>query len=355
MRMPRVPALPLLCLAVIYFSALFAGFFAPYDPTMQNREAASRPPARLHWVRPDRWLGWRPSVYDLAEHTGEGGECKENVPKSYPIQFFSRGTQYKMLGVLTSDRHLFGVAAPAHVHLMGTDTYGRDVFSRLLYGGQISLSAGLLATVLSLTLGITLGTLAGFYGGWVDALIMRGVELFLVLPWLYLLLALRAFLPLHTGPGQTFLLLIGVIGLVGWARPARLIRGVVLSAKERSHLLAARCFGASDLYLLRHHVLPETRSVVLTQAAILIPQYVLAEVTLSFLGLGVAEPVPSWGSMLGSLQQYHVLVAEWWMFFPGLVLVLVFLSYGVLSNVLQVYTSEPGVGWNAKSSLQNAP
>ena len=172
---------------------------------------------------------------------------------------------------------------------------------------------------------------------------------------MYLLLALRAFLPLHTGPGQTFLLLIGVIGLVGWARPARLIRGVVLSAKESNYLLAARCFGASDLYLLRHHVLPETRSVVLTQAASLIPQYVLAEVTLSFLGLGVAEPVPSWGSMLGSLQQYHVLVAEWWMFFPGLVLVLVFLSYGALSNVLQVYTSKPGVGWNAKSSLQNAP
>jgi len=355
MRVPRVPALPLLCLALIYSSALFAGFFAPYDPTMQDREAASRPPTRLHWVGPDGRPDWRPSVYDLAERAGEIGEHKENVPRSYPIQFLSRGTQYKMLGVLTSDRHLFGVAAPAHVYLMGTDTYGRDVFSRLLYGGQISLSAGLLATVLSLTLGTALGTLAGFYGGWADALIMRGVELFLVLPWLYLLLALRAFLPLHTGPGQTFLLLIGVIGLVGWARPARLIRGVVLSAKERSHVLAARCFGASDLYLLRRHVLPETRSVVLTQAGILIPQYVLAEVTLSFLGLGVAEPVPSWGSMLGSLQQYHVLVGEWWMFFPGLVLILVFLSYGMLSNVLQVGTSKEGVGWNAKSTFKSAP
>jgi peptide/nickel transport system permease protein len=355
MRVPRVPALPLLCLAVIYFSVLFAGFFAPYDPTMQDRNAASRPPTRLHWLGPDGRTGWPLYVHDSAEQGGEGGVHKESLAHSYPIQFLSRGTQYKVLGLLTSDRHLFGVAPPAHVYLMGTDTYGRDVFSRLLYGGQISLSAGLLATVLSLTLGTALGTVAGFYGGWADALIMRGVELFLVLPWLYLLLALRAFLPLHTGPGQTFLLLIGVIGLVGWARPARLIRGVVLSAKERTHLLAARCFGASDLYLLRRHVLPETRSVVLTQAAILIPQYVLAEVTLSFLGLGVAEPVPSWGNMLGSLQQYHVLVAEWWMFFPGLALILVFLSYGVLSNVLQVGTSKAGVGWNAKSSVQNAP
>ena len=203
--------------------------------------------------------------------------------------------------------------------------------------------AGLLATVLSLMVGLLMGTLAGFYGGWGDAVIMRGVELFLALPWLYLLLALRAFLPLHTGPRETFLLLIIAIGLVGWARPARLIRGVVLSAKERSHVLAARCFGGSDVYLLRRHVLPETRSVVLTQAALLIPQYVLAEVTLSFLGLGVSEPVPSWGSMLATLQQYHVLVSNSWMFFPGLVLILVFLSYGMLSNALQDGTPQMGV------------
>jgi peptide/nickel transport system permease protein len=221
-----------------------------------------------------------------------------------------------------------------------------------LYGGQISLFAGLLATFLSLILGMLLGMLAGFYGGWSDAVIMRGVELFLALPWLYLLLALRAFLPLHTGPRQTFLLLIGVIGLVGWARPARIIRGVVLSAKERSHLLAARSFGASDLYLLRRHVLPETQSVVVTQAALLIPQYVLAEVTLSFLGLGVSEPIPSWGSMLATLQQYHILVSDWWMFYPGAVLVVVFLSYGALSNALQADTAKQGVRWNAYLSLE---
>jgi peptide/nickel transport system permease protein len=255
--------------------------------------------------------------------------------------------QYSALGVLTSDRHLFGVAAPGRIYLMGTDNYGRDVFSRVLYGGQVSLFAGLLATVLSLIVGLFMGTVAGFYGGWGDAVIMRVAELFLALPWLYLLLALRAFLPLHTGPRETFLLLIAAIGLVGWARPARLIRGVVLSAKERTHLLAARCFGGSDLYLLRRHVLPETQSVVLTQAALLVPQYVLAEVTLSFLGLGVSEPVPSWGSMLATLQQYHILVSDWWMFFPGLILILVVLSYGMLSRALQNETAQVGVKWNA--------
>jgi peptide/nickel transport system permease protein len=164
---------------------------------------------------------------------------------------------------------------------------------------------------------------------------MRCVELFLALPWLYLLLALRGLLPLRTSPEQAFLLFVVVIGLVGWARPARLIRGVVLSVKQRKHLLAAKSFGASDLYLLRCHILPEIRGLVLTQAALLIPQYVLAEVTLSFLGLGVGEPTPSWGGILAALQQYHVLVSKWWMFFPGLILIPVILSYGMLSNSLQ--------------------
>jgi peptide/nickel transport system permease protein len=169
---------------------------------------------------------------------------------------------------------------------------------------------------------------------------MRCVELFLALPWLYLLLALRGLLPLRTSPGQTFLLFILVIGVIGWARPARLIRGVVLSVKQGKHLLAARSFGASDSHLLRYHILPEIRGLVLTQAALLIPQYVLAEVTLSFLGMGAGEPVPSWGGMLVALQQYHVLVSKWWMFFPGLILIPVMVSYGMLSDSLQENRSQ---------------
>jgi peptide/nickel transport system permease protein len=130
-------------------------------------------------------------------------------------------------------------------------------------------------------------------------------------------------------------MIIAVIGFVGWAKPARLVRGVVLSARERGYVLAGRGFGASDFYLLRRHIFPQVSSVILAQAALLIPQYILAEVTLSFLGLGVGEPVPSWGSILGSLQQYHVLVSCWWMFFPGVVLIPVFFSYSQLSQALQ--------------------
>jgi peptide/nickel transport system permease protein len=218
---------------------------------------------------------------------------------------------------------------------MGTDNYGRDVFSRLLYGSQVSLLAGLLATALSLGIGALLGIMAGYYGGWIDVVVMRCGELFLALPWLYLLFALRAFLPLHINSGQAFLLVIAVIGTIGWARPARLIRGVVLSGKERHYVLAAQLSGGSDLYVMRRHILPQTWSILLTQAALLIPQYILAEVTLSFLGLGVGEPAPSWGNMLATLQQYSVLVSYWWMWAPGLAVIPVFLGYLLLANALQ--------------------
>jgi peptide/nickel transport system permease protein len=218
--------------------------------------------------------------------------------------------------------------------LFGSDQFGRDVFSRLLFGGQISLVAGLMAAALALTLGLGLGGLAGFYGGWTDDAIMRTAELVLALPWLYLLFAIRSVLPLHLDPVRAFLLIVAVIGIVGWARPARLIRGLVLSATRREHVVAARAFGATDAYLLRRHVLPQTAGLVLTQLAVLVPQYILAEVTLSFFGLGVGEPVPSWGTMLAAAQRYDVLTSYWWMLLPGVALTPVFLLYYALANAL---------------------
>jgi peptide/nickel transport system permease protein len=327
--------LPLMCLGIVHVAVLLAGFVAPYNYAAQDRTLPFAPPSRIHFIDTGGRFHLRPFVYQRAEQAGQFRVYQELTTQRYPIQFFSRRSAFNFAGIAVTNLHLFGVDAPARISLLGTDSYGRDVFSRLVYGGQISLFGGLLATALSLLGSTTLGTLAGFYGGWLDAAIMRLAELFLALPWLYLLFAVRAFLPLHISPAEAFLLIIAVIGLVGWAKPARLVRGVVLSARERGYVLAGRGFGASDFYLLRRHILPQTAGVLLTQAALLVPQYILAEVTLSFLGLGVGEPVPSWGSILGSLQQYHVLVSCWWMFCPGLVLIPVFLSYGRLSHVLQ--------------------
>src|SRR6266849_4940881 len=171
-------------------------------------------------------------------------------------------------------------------------------FASLRNRKHTGLPAGLIGAGLTLLIGLCIGGVAGYYGGWRDDLLMRITELFLALPWLYLLFALRAFLPLAVKPLEAFFLIVGVTGAVGWGRPARLVRGVVLSAKERDFVRAARGVGATDGYLFRRHILPETSSVLLTQAAILVPQFVLAEMTLSFLGLGVPEPTASWGNLL---------------------------------------------------------
>jgi len=314
---------------------LFAGFFAPYDPAAQNRDFSFASPTRLHLRDAGGKLHLRPFVYALKDSATEAGGYEEDTSRPHRLRFLVTGQGYKLAGVIPSQWHLFGVADEGRVFLLGTDRFGRDQLSRLLYGGQISILAGLLATSFSLLAGALVGCVAGYFGGWPDRALMSGAELFLALPWLYLLLGVRAVLPLHLGPAQAFLLVTSVIGLIGWARPARMVRGIVLSAKERNYVTAARGFGASGPYLLRRHILPETYGVLLTQATLLLPQYILAEVTLSFLGLGIAEPTPSWGNMLGALQEYHVVASYWWMFAPVLLLFPLFLGYFGLAGLLQ--------------------
>jgi peptide/nickel transport system permease protein len=329
---PGKLALAASVLLALHGAALGAGFLAPYAPTEQARSWPYAPPTRLHFVDDRGHLQLRPFVYALADDEARPGRYEEDRTRAYPIRFLVQTPG--ALGAPSGGWRLFGVDEPARVFLLGTDGFGRDQLSRLLHGARISLFAGLLATVLSLGLGWVLGTAAGFYGRWTDAIVMRAADVFLALPWLYLLFAVRAVLPLHVSAAQAFLMLVLVIGLVDWARPARLVRGIVLSARERNYVLSARGFGAGDLYLVRRHIAPQTVGVVLTQAALLVPQYILAEVTLSFLGLGVAEPVPSWGNMMAALQRYHVLSSYWWMWAPGLALVPVFLSYFALSEAL---------------------
>jgi peptide/nickel transport system permease protein len=276
--------LPATVLASVHVFALMADFLAPYPFDQQKRSLPFSAPG----------------------HAGPAA-----------VHFFVHGFPYRLLGVFPCDRHLFGIDPPATLFLLGSDASGRDQFSRLLYAARISLAAAWAPTALSVVLGLLLGSVAGFYGGWIDAWIMRLGEASLALPWLYLLMAGRALLPLDLAPGAGYLALIAVVGLLAWPRPARLVRGVALSSKERGYMVAARSFGASDVYLIRVHIVPDALSVALTQALLLVPRYMMAEVTLSFLGLGVDEPVPSWGNMLAAAQHYYVLTAYWWMLLPA--------------------------------------
>jgi peptide/nickel transport system permease protein len=328
--MGAIRTLPVLAITILltsHLAVIFAGGLAPYDPTEQNRLFPYAPPTRIHFLDSQRKSLRRPFIYRLTKSPSTSGDYVEDRSVSLPVRFLVVGGSYKLLGLIDARIHLFGIDSPSRIFLLGTDAFGRDMLSRLLYGGRISLASGIIGACVSLTLAIILGGFAGFYAGWPGEIVMRIAEVFLALPWLYFLFAARAFLPLNVPSAGVLFLLIGVLGVIGWARPARLIRGMVLSIKEREYVLAARGFGASGFYLLRVHILPQVAGVVLTQAAILIPQYILAEISLSFLGLGIGEPEPSWGLMLADLRNYEVLTTYWWTFAPALLLVLILLAY----------------------------
>jgi peptide/nickel transport system permease protein len=326
--------LALSLLLPIHFLVLSAGFFSPYDPDVQNRDLPFAPPTRLHWMDARGKMHLRPFVYPWVAVPDRFAVYKPDMSRVFPVHFLVSSPERKSAAALHARWHLFATDRGAQIFLLGTDEYGRDQLSRLLYGGQVSLLAGFTAAMVSVGLGLLLGSVAGFYGGLIDGVLMRFAELFLALPWLYLLFALRAFLPLHTPPRESLFLLIMVISVIGWARPARLIRGVVLSAKERNYVLAARGFGASDAYLLRRHVLPQTFGIAVTQAGLLIPHYILAEVMLSYLGLGTGEPVPSLGNMLAQVQVQSITSSHWWMLLPGVALIPLLAGYYSLADAL---------------------
>lgn len=315
-------------LAALHLALVFAGFLSPYSPSAQDRELPYAPPTRLHFRDAAGWHA-RPFVYRWS--SGVDGYV-EDRSQEFPVHFFVKGSSYRWLGMFSVTLHLFGVEEPARIAVLGTDGFGRDEWSRLLYGGQISVAAGITATLIALFAGTIFGIIAGYYGGWTDEILMSGTELFLCLPWLYFLLGVRAFLPLHVSPVQTFFLLSATIGLIGWARPARLVRGIVLSVRSRDFVAAARGFGGSNFYLMRRHILPEVSGVLLNQAALLVPRYIAAEVALSFFGLGVTEPVSSWGNMLSALQQYNVLVSYGWMLAPAGALVITSVIYALVAD-----------------------
>jgi peptide/nickel transport system permease protein len=321
-------------LIAVHLLAIFAGFIAPYNYATQHREQPFMSPSRVHWYDPDSRFRLHPYIYKVGSPEGSPAEYREDRSEKLAVHWFVTGDECRLLGIFHSHRHLFGVDAPANLYLLGSDGFGRDQFSRVLYGAQVSLFSGLIAALLALGIGFLLGGISGFYGGMIDDAMMAIAEISIALPWLYLLIAVRAFLPLQINPATAFLLMIAVIGIVGWGRPARLVRGMVMTAKERNFVLAARGFGASKTYLLRRHILPQVFGVVFTQAALLVPQFILAEVTLSFLGLGVGEPFPSWGNMLASAQHYHVLTSYWWMLIPAVLPIPLFAIYHTLADAL---------------------
>lgn len=332
-------AIPCVWLAGLHLAVLCASFVAPYDPTEQKRDRPFLRSTPIHVFDSQANYLSPPFVCRIAPDTPKAdqspasfaGRYAEDCSQKFPVRWFA---QRSVNGDSSSQsRHLFGVDEPGAIHLLGTDQYGRDQFSRFLHGGKLSLFAGLLASVLAMTVGTIAGAIAGYLGGFVDAALMWASDVFLSLPWLFFLFGLRAFLPLDMEALTAFAAIIIALGVIGWPRPARLVRNVVLSAKERDYVMVARGLGAGHVYLLSRHILPATLSVVLTHAALLAPRYILAEITLTFFGLGVNEPAASWGQMFALLLQYFRLApVSSWMYIPLICLVVTCFSYLSLAD-----------------------
>jgi peptide/nickel transport system permease protein len=321
-------------LGLFYACALFASFLGPYRPDEMDRARFFHPPQRLHW----RDAGGRIHLLPFVHPTVEAGvfEYREDRSRIQPLHLFVHGAPYRLLGILTSDRHLYGVDPPGRVYLLGTDSFGRDEWSRLLFGAQISLTVGLVGIAISFTLGLLLGGVSGYFGGWVDTLIMRSTELLLTIPGLYLIIALRQVFPNDLPSQQVYLGIVAILAFIGWASLARIIRGMVLSIKRQEYVAAAQALGMSRLRIIARHILPNTMSFVIVAATITVPGYILGEVVLSFLGVGVQEPSASWGNMLAQARSIRVLTSfPWLLFAPGTAIFLTVMAFNFLGDGLR--------------------
>ena len=331
-----------IALIIIFFLYIFsflADFISPYPFDKQFREYSLCPPTKIHFIDKSGKFHIRPFVYGIRIINSSVGKYREDKDKIYPIKFFVRGNKRKILGLFPSDLYLFGTEGDGKIFLFGTDIQGRDVFSRVLYGSRISLSIGLIGVSISFILGLLFGSISGYFGGKVDNILMRLVEIIMMFPSFYLLLALRAAFPTDLSTVQIYFLIVVILSLIGWASLARIIRGMVLSIKEEEFILAAKSLGISTFRIITKHIIPNTFSYTITAITLSIPGYILGESALSLIGLGIQEPYPSWGNMLSvSVGNLRILTSAPWMLLPGFFIFLTIICFNFLGDGLRDIT-----------------
>lgn len=334
LRRHRMALLGGAVLVVLYLIVVLAEFLAPYGLDYADRERFFHPPT-LPKLWDARGVSLRPFVYATALTDPGLRQYTVDASRRYYVRFFVRGEPYRLFGLVPASIHLFGVDDPARVFLMGTDQSGRDQFSRIFYGSRLSMSIGILAAAITIPIGMVYGGIAGYYGGRIDNIMMRLAEIIIAFPGFYLLLTLSAVLPTNVGCYTRFYLITFILAFIGWAGFSRLIRGMVLSLKEREYVLAAKAAGLDDFHVIVRHILPNTASLVIVVATLGIPGAILGESALSFFGFGVREPCSSWGNLLTAASNLPTLILSPWLLFPGMFIIAAVVAFNLFGDGLR--------------------
>jgi peptide/nickel transport system permease protein len=333
----RLAVASLVFLLLSYLIILFAEFVAPYRPFDIEKLQTYVPPQGIHFFDKGSFKG--PFVYALKRSRDPETALviyKEDPDRIIPVTFFVEGPAYDFWGFIPMKTHLFGLDDPKQkLNLLGTDMLGRDVFSRLVYGARVTLSAGLVGVIFSFFIGLTMGSISGYYGGMIDAGIQRLMEFIRSVPTIPLWMGLAAALPIEWDPLFVYVLITIILSLVGWTHLARVVRGRFLQIRNEDFILAARLCSASESRIIIRHMLPSMTSYIIAAMTLAVPEMILGETALSFLGLGLRPPVVSWGVLLQDAQNLRSISLAPWLLTPGVAVILVVLAFNFLGDGLR--------------------
>jgi peptide/nickel transport system permease protein len=327
-------------LVLFYAVGIFCELVAPYDPEQYFVKYKLAPPSKIYIRDPEGNFHW-PFVYSIIRERDPEtmrNIYTEDTETRYPIRLFVRGTEYEMWGLFTTDLHLFGLPVSQEeqgIFLLGADRLGRDMFSRLCYGARISLSIGLVGVFLSLTLGVVLGGVSGYYGGGVDTIIQRVIEFIRSIPSIPLWMALSAALPSDWPILRLYFGITVILSLIGWTWMARVVRGRFLALREEDFVMAARLAGSSQIRIILRHMVPSFLSYIIASLTLAIPNMILAETGLSFIGLGLRAPAISWGVLLQEANNVRSLALAPWVLTPVLFVVTAVLAFNFVGDGLR--------------------
>jgi peptide/nickel transport system permease protein len=316
--------------------AAFCEFLAPYTPLERFPDYLKCPPARIH-IRAHGEGLQRPFVYDMKEQVNAETyriTFVEDTSRKFPLRFFARGRRYKLWGLFLSDVHLFD-AGDGIIFLFGTDPLSRDVFTRVLYGARISLSIGLVGVFMTFILGMIIGGVSGFFGGIIDNVIQRTIDLLVSIPTLPLWMALSAALPRDWPVIKMYFAITMLFSIINWTGLARVVRGKFLALREEDFATAARVAGAGEWRIITKHLLPSFYSYIIVSLTLSIPSMILGETALSFIGLGLQPPAVSWGVLLQDVQNVTAIAHQPWLLIPCIFIILTVLMFNFLGDGLR--------------------